>query len=83
MPLEILSDDLNLELQKKKEEKDNTIGCHIKIEGDLVKLSIPLKVKISDKPVLTPSDQTIKEQNITLTFSKREVKELLQDLYVN
>lgn len=69
MPLEILSDDLHAEIQKKKKEKDNTIGCHIKVDEGLVKVMIPQSGE--DNP------------DLILTFSKREIKELLQDIYVS
>lgn len=67
MALEILNDNLHQEMRKKKKEQDKTLACHIKVEKELVKVTIP-----------DMNDDT----DLTLTFPKREVKELLQDLYV-
>jgi len=78
MPLEILSDDLHKEIAQKKLERDNTISCHIKVDDGLVKVTIPKK-----SCLLSIGDTEIEPQNITLTFSKREIKELLQDIYVS
>lgn len=84
MALDILPDDFHKEMEQKKREKENTIGCRIKVDDGLVKVTIPMKVKVPlSNPVLTEDDQKIEEQEIVLTFSKREVKEFLQDIYVS
>lgn len=65
---EPLPQDYQSDMEKLKKEKENTIGCRLKIEEGIVKVTIP---KHRDT------------EGVTLTFSKREVKELLQDLYIN
>lgn len=69
MALEILSEDIQKEIENKIKEKENMIGCHIIVDNDLVKITIE-------------PHQDIKEEKV-LTFSKREIKKFLQDIYVS
>ena len=75
MSLEILPENIQKEMEDLKREKDNTIGCHIKVDEGLVKITIPHKTKIPNAKPLEP--------DTVLTFSKREVKEFLQDIYTS
>lgn len=77
MAIDVLSSDLTKDIEQMKKEKENTIGCHIKVDNGLVKVTIPKKfglLAIGSEPVT---------DEIILTFSKREIKELLQDIYVS
>lgn len=78
MAIEILPEDVNKEVMKLKETKENTIRCHIKVEdGGIVKITIPPR----QVPYQQDTNMYLPEE--ILTFSKKEIKELLQDLYVN
>ena len=70
MAIEILETDITKEIEEIKKKKDNIIGCRIKFDDNMVKVTIPERIR---NGVFIPEEE--------LTFSKREVKELLQDLY--
>lgn len=83
MAIETLSEDFNIEMNEMMKQKEKTVGCRIKIENGLVNITIPkrkLKI-INDDPIIQDKEITVDEQ--ILTFSKREIKDLLQSIYVD
>ena len=76
--IKIINDDYNQNIKNIQKQKEKTIGCRINVEDGLVKLSIPERVLY-----YTENDIPVKAEPCTLIFSKREIKELLQDLYVS
>ena len=80
--MEILKDDtLKEELDKKQEELECTIGCRIKFDNDTVKVIIPERKVVG---IMTDGGKRSTNMGETiLTFSKREVKQLLQDIYTS
>lgn len=78
MALEVLKDNLNDEMKQLQKEQESLVGCRIKCDDKVVKIFIP-----SHFVKTLNSNKFIKIDDEVLTFSKREVKELLQDLYMN
>lgn len=66
MAIEALKPEIQKMMEKEIIESQKTNNCHIKLDGDTVKVNI--------------NDKTTNEEKI-LTFPKREIKELFEKLY--
>ena len=65
MAIQELSAEIKSAMDKELKLKANSVGCRIKVEDDVVRVTVPV-----DKDVVK-----------NLTFSKREVRELFEKLY--